>query len=270
MVLGSKLATTHGMKALSLLLLLFAGPLLAAPQASGHFERARAYELGRGVTKDHAQAYRLYCLAVRLDGEREAYYALGWMYFAGRGLPRDMDRAAFWLQQGAASGDKVAANLLRRLGEVTPRPDSDCPEPLTAATARDRDQVARWVKLLAPEYDLDPRLVLALIDVESGFDPAARSPRGAVGLMQLMPATAKRFGVSNRLDPMQNLRGGMAYLRWLLDRFDGDLDLALAGYNAGEGAVDRHGGIPPYRETRAYVRRINRLTAAGRPSAAGS
>lgn len=257
------------MKALWLLLLL-AGPLLAAPQASSHFERAQAFEQGRGVARDYAQAYRLYCLAVRLDGESEAYYALGWMYFAGRGLPRDMERAAFWLQQGAAAGDKVAANLLRRLGPVTPRSDDNCPEPLTAANARNRDQVARWVKLLAPDYDLDPRLVLALIDVESGFDPAARSPRGAVGLMQLMPATAKRFGVINRLDPMQNLRGGMAYLRWLLDHFDGDLDLALAGYNAGEGAVERHGGIPPFRETRTYVRRINRLAGIGRPPAAGS
>ena len=74
--------------------------------------------------------------------------------------------------------------------------------------------------------------------------------------MQLIPATASRFGVENTWDPEQNLHGGMAYLRWLLDHFDGDVKLALAGYNAGEGAVERHGGIPPYAETQAYVKRI--------------
>jgi hypothetical protein len=116
--------------------------------------------------------------------------------------------------------------------------------------------IARLVHKLAPEYALSPALVLALVEVESGFDPKARSPKRAQGLMQLVPATAERFGVGNVWDPEQNLRGGMAYLRWLLDRFDGDVALALAGYNAGERAVERHGGIPPYAETRAYVRKV--------------
>jgi soluble lytic murein transglycosylase-like protein len=98
--------------------------------------------------------------------------------------------------------------------------------------------------------------VIAVVRHESGFDPEARSPAGARGLMQLMPATARRFGVDDPDDPAQNLRGGTRYLRWLLDRYQGDVRLALAGYHAGEGAVARHGGVPPYRETREYVRRV--------------
>ncbi len=99
--------------------------------------------------------------------------------------------------------------------------------------------------------------MLAVVQVESNFDPNARSPKNAQGLMQLIPETAERFGVGDVWDPEQNLRGGMAYLRWLLDNFDGDVKLALAGYNAGEGAVQRHGGIPPFAETQDYVQRIS-------------
>jgi soluble lytic murein transglycosylase-like protein len=112
------------------------------------------------------------------------------------------------------------------------------------------------VRRLAPEYRLNPNLVLAVIEVESNFNPQAQSPKNAQGLMQLIPATAERFGVRNVWDPEQNVRGGMAYLRWLMRYFDGDLELVLAAYNAGEGAVERHGGIPPYAETEGYVRRI--------------
>lgn len=130
--------------------------------------------------------------------------------------------------------------------------DTVSSEPITRA------QVEAWVRELAPAYDLDPELVLALITVESMFNPVARSPKSAQGLMQLMPATADRFGVTDVLDPVDNLRGGMAYLRWLLVRFKGDLRLALAGYNAGEGAVRRYRGIPPYKETQRYVKRITR------------
>ncbi|MGF1447658.1 MAG: lytic transglycosylase domain-containing protein [Pikeienuella sp.] len=114
----------------------------------------------------------------------------------------------------------------------------------------------RWgaeVKAAARRHRISEALILAVIAVESSGNPRAVSPKGATGLMQLMPGTGKRFGVTDRTDPKQNLAGGTAYLDFLLDKFGGDVVLALAGYNAGENAVDRHGGVPPYAETRDYV-----------------
>jgi soluble lytic murein transglycosylase-like protein len=121
--------------------------------------------------------------------------------------------------------------------------------------------VTTWVRLMAPYYGLKPELVLSLIQVESNFDARAKSPKNARGLMQLMPATAKRFGVSNIRNPIQNLQGGMAYLHWLNNYFSGNIKLVLAGYNAGEDAVKKYKGIPPYKETRLYVRRIVHIYA---------
>jgi soluble lytic murein transglycosylase-like protein len=105
-------------------------------------------------------------------------------------------------------------------------------------------------------YGLDPALVLAVVAVESGFRPEAVSAKGAQGLMQLMPRTAAALGVQDALDPEQNLDAGVRHLEALLKLYDGDLRRALAAYNAGQGAVERHGGVPPYRETRAYVKRV--------------
>lgn len=106
---------------------------------------------------------------------------------------------------------------------------------------------------------VDPLLLYSVMHQESSFESGAISPKGARGLMQLMPGTAARYGVTNIFDPRQNINGGARYLRFLLDRYDGDVNLALAGYNAGEGAVDKYGcRIPPYAETQEYVRRISR------------
>ena len=110
--------------------------------------------------------------------------------------------------------------------------------------------------LAARRHGLAPELVIAVVSVESGFRPQAVSPKGAQGLMQLMPTTAESLGVEDAFDPEQNLDGGVRHLGQLLALYDGDVERALAAYNAGAGAVHRHHGVPPYRETRAYVRKV--------------
>lgn len=119
-------------------------------------------------------------------------------------------------------------------------------------------KLEKAVDAAAERNHLDPALVQAVIQTESGWNPYAVSPKGAFGLMQLIPSTAERYGVGNVFDPVQNINGGTHYLRDLLDRFHGDLKKSLAAYNAGEQAVERFGGVPAYSETRAYVRKVTK------------
>ena len=229
------------------------------PAAAELRELATRYEHGRGVEQDYGEAFRLYCLAAE-RGDAEAHYHLGWMYFNERGVPRDPARAAWWLRHAVDAGVSLPARMLSAVSGTDPQPDPQCG--MLADDRPTRAQIEGWLNRWAPAYGLDPALVLAVIATESAFDPGARSPKNAQGLMQLIPATAERFGVEDVWDPVQNMRGGMVYLRWLMDRFEGDVRLALAAYNAGEGAVEKYGGIPPYRETREYVRRVlSRLDA---------
>ena len=118
---------------------------------------------------------------------------------------------------------------------------------------------AAEIKAAALAYGVEEAVVRAIIHAESAYRPHVQSNKGAQGLMQLIPATAKRFGVNDSFDPAQNINGGVQYLSWLLRRYKQDLTLAAAAYNAGEGAVDRYGGVPPYKETRLYVVRVGQL-----------
>ena len=124
-----------------------------------------------------------------------------------------------------------------------------------ASASKNRNAFDDSIRLAAQRYELDFGLIKAVIHTESGFDPQARSGPGAQGLMQLMPATARRYNVSNAWDPAQNINAGAKHLRYLMKRY-GDLSLALAAYNAGEGNVDKYGGIPPFAETQDYVERV--------------
>jgi soluble lytic murein transglycosylase-like protein len=228
-------------------------------------EWGRRYEHGEGVAADVDRAIRLYCKAAK-QGHADAQYYLGWLYSRGRGVKRDDALAAAWFKKAASQNHPQARNLLQLL-KVKPKGQASCPtsgvrQGLSKAAYRSRPapaDLAKLVRALAPEFRLDPELVLAVIRVESNFNPSALSPKNAQGLMQLIPETAERFGVKDAWNPEQNLRGGMAYLRWLLDHFEGDLTLALAGYNAGEGAVQRYQGVPPFGETQDYVRRVTGL-----------
>ena len=118
--------------------------------------------------------------------------------------------------------------------------------------------IEEYIAQISSQFQLDPKLVVAMIEVESAWNPKARSSKGALGLMQLMPETAARFRVHDPFDPRKNVEGGVRYLRFLLDRFDQNLTYALAAYNAGETVVEKRGGVPPYEETQSYVVRVRK------------
>ncbi len=234
--------------------------------------QAVAYEHGEGVPKDLRKAALLYCEGARA-GDADAMFGLGWMYANGRGVARSDAMAAFLFARAAAAGHAYAQQMQRYVGEeggVMPdcmRPaDPDPPAALVdhepnpfADLPPDKKKIAELVVKAAPDYAIEPRLALAVIATESNFRPDAQSPKDALGLMQLVPTTAARFKVRNRLDAKDNVKGGLAYLRWLLAYYEGRVTLVVAAYNAGEAAVDRYGGVPPYAETRDYVRRVRRL-----------
>jgi len=180
-----------------------------------------------------------------------------------------MERAAslalcFALGWGLAPSPAAAGGVKTRIrsdGVVLIYTDDSEIEPRHRAAIASAE-LGEIIDRIARLENIDPQLVRAVIEVESSFNRRAVSPKGAQGLMQLMPETARALGVRNAFDPLENVRGGTRYLRRLIDRFDGSLELGLASYNAGPAAVVRHGGVPPYRETESYVRRV--LRAYGR------
>lgn len=285
------------MRRLALLVLLAIAPLLHAEvpawtdepvQLVSLIERAhRAQAAG-----NHLVAARLHCTAAA-HGSLEAQYQLARLYLgplrARRGHDIGHVLLALAAQRGHARAEVLLSSIRKPLpGDIDgqlppcllasaplPPADGDAVVPhevvehFIAGLPRNHRTHARLVQRLAPRFDVDARLALAIVRAESNFDPGARSPRNAMGLMQLIPETAERFGVRDAFDPEQNVRGGLAYLRWLIARYDGDIARVAGAYNAGEGTVDRYGGVPPYAETEEYVRRILAFYRARRHVAGG-
>jgi soluble lytic murein transglycosylase-like protein len=137
-------------------------------------------------------------------------------------------------------------------------------DPVVAAPVPVSSNLIEMIDQIAQQYDVEPPLVHSVIRAESNYNPNAISDKGALGMMQLIPSTARRFGVRNVFDPRQNVEGGVRYLRFLLTYFKGDYPKAIAAYNAGENAVDRYQGIPPYSETRNYVYQVAKNLKAAR------
>ena len=225
--------------------------------ARAQYELGLRYEAGNGVNRDERLALSLYCRAARQDYAAAAYRA-GRMHLAGKGsVARDEDLGRSWLRRAALLGSEEAQSQVKGSSAKAKAPDRCEPPSVRWGVIRmPPKEIRTMVTKLAPNYGLDPELVLAVIALESGYRVDVVSNKNAMGLMQLIPETAERFGVTKPFDPEQNLRGGMKYLRWLLAYFDGNVPLALAGYNAGEGAVLQYKGIPPYRETQEYVVKV--------------
>jgi soluble lytic murein transglycosylase-like protein len=252
-----------------------AQPVAAPVEMSERLARALAYEHGEGLPKDQHIAAAIYCEAASA-GNAEGAFRLGWMYANGRGVPHDDGTAAALFDLAADAGHAFARTARARMADVrgllpdcmrpvAPPPSEplvaevdDGPDPF-ADLSPDQQKIAKVVYEVAPRYGIEPRLALSVIAVESNFNVRARSAKDARGLMQLIPATAERFNVRNAYDPRDNVRGGLAYLRWLLAYYQGRVTLAAAAYNAGEGVVDRYRGVPPFPETRAYVKRVIQL-----------
>jgi len=243
--------------------------LLGSTDAALQTEWGQRFEHGEGVDQDFDKAVKLYCAAAN-QGNALAQYQLGWMYANGRGVTRDDGLAAAWFRKAASQGDRFAERMLAQVDDPKQPKKAACvlTEGQRFTVARQvagptpaQHEIVNWINTLAPEFGLDPKLVMAVVAMESGYRADALSPKNAQGLMQLLPATAERFQVRDVWDPQQNLRGGMAYLRWLLAYFGGNLQWALAAYNAGERAVEQYRGIPPYPETQNYVATI--LTSYG-------
>lgn len=246
----------------------------AQGNAWSQVELAARYEEGDGLPKDFSAANKLYCRAAR-QGDAEAQYRLGLVYARGRGVNKDEGAAARLLAMAAEQNHPKAVKLSEFLhGALGVLPNCMLPDPPVlgfapykgvpqshqrGGNAEERTRIVEIVRLLAPKYAIDPQLALAVISVESAFNPAAVSPKNAQGAMQLIPETAHRFGVRQPLDAADNIKGGLAYLRFLLAMFQGRVPLVVAAYNAGEKAVEKYSGVPPYAETQQYVRKISLL-----------
>lgn len=260
-----------------------------APQVRALLSQAWASEAGRGIRRNLLLASALYGQAGRL-GSAEGYYRAGVIQKSLGRSTANLGVAACLFSAASFLGHQGAQSELERLDPRLSLASLACNEDFgflnqlayfdleryVTGLPLPRQKIVALIHQLAPHYGIDPRLALAVATVESNLDPWAVSPKQAMGVMQLIPETAERFNVRKPFDPEQNIRGGLAYLRWLHQHFAGDTVRVLAAYNAGERAVQRYGGIPPYDETLLYVARVLSFsgrslaalpaTAAGRPA----
>jgi soluble lytic murein transglycosylase-like protein len=238
-----------------------------APRVVAALEQGLAAERGLGLRRNPRLAIALYCDAGAM-GSAEGFFRIGRVLATGPAFLRNPALANAYFALAARLGDRAAAELLDPGVASAPLAD-DCaaigagsaPEAFDldgylSALSPARRHVADLIRRHAPRYGIEIRVALAIALAESNLNAQAVSPKSAQGVMQLIPATQQRFGVTNPFDAEANIKGGLAYLKWLKARFAGDWELVAAAYNAGEGAVERHGGIPPFRETQGYVRRV--------------
>lgn len=254
-----------------------------SPAARDLLIAAVGLERNDAIADGDWQAANLYCQASRI-GSAEAQYRLGMLYAFGQGVPKNRELAASLFAVAASHGHQESQKMLETIEIST----TELPACVLEAVAPEKAPVVanldatngqgigaidahlsklpknkRWiinlVQTMADWYQVDSKLILSVIAVESDFTTKATSPKDAMGLMQLIPATAERFNIKNAYTAAQNVKGGIAYMRWLLAYFRGDVQLAVAGYNAGEHVVDRYKGVPPYPETKQYVKKIMHL-----------
>jgi soluble lytic murein transglycosylase-like protein len=212
-------------------------------------ELANRLELGIGMTPDPGRAMALFCRAALAGSRTATFHVAGWL-LSPDGPDYDPALAAAWLHR---------QQRMER-GIAPPRGNAPaCPTDTATGLVPAASALARVIEQVSRHYGVDPDLVKAVIEVESSYRGDAVSPAGAAGLMQLMPESAQRLNVTNRFDVEQNLRGGVQYLARLLHTYPGQLSLALAAYNAGEGPVNRCGCVPAIPETMEYVNRIRAL-----------
>lgn len=265
---------------IALCLVLLAPNVLAqayveAPRVVAALEQGHAAEHGVGIRANPRLAIELYCAAATM-GSSEGFFRVGRMLAKGAPRIRNLPLANAYLALAARLGHREASLLHDpsvpngRIDEICTDIDQQAGESnfdldgFLAGMSAPKRKLAALIRKKAPQYGVDARLALAIALAESNFDAAAVSPKNAQGVMQLIPDTQERFGVQKPFDPEQNIKGGLAYLKWLQGRFDGDLVLVAAAYNAGEGAVERYGDVPPFAETQQYVQRVMEFSGLNR------
>jgi soluble lytic murein transglycosylase-like protein len=237
-----------------------------APRARALLEQAWSAEDGQGYALEPRLALMLYCHA-GVTGSAEGYFRLGRLLVEGPAFLRDEAKGRGYWALAAQLGHERAAVLLDERAAAAAEPDCAAFETAlqgsrfdmrryVAGLSAQKRAIAELILHDAPKLDVPAALALAVACAESNLNAQAVSPKNAQGVMQLIPETAKRFGVSEPFDARQNIRGGLRYIKWLLAKFEGNLAHAVAAYNAGEGNVIKYRGVPPFAETQAYVKRV--------------